>query len=380
MKKKLFTALGLMSGTSMDGLDLSLIKSDGKSEFMCILNDYFAYDRQLKSSLFDLRSKLLTLKDLEKYVNEINNIEREYTLFVVKTLDKVFKNYNNQIDFIGFHGQTIYHNSDEKISKQIGNGKILSQMMKKVVINNFRNGDLDNGGQGAPLTPIFHKLISQTMIKTEKIKLPINIINIGGITNITHICNSKNSSDIKIFAYDIGPGNCLIDNWVRKNSKKNFDENGNIANSGKIDELILNQAIENFEIFSFNKSLDIKDFDISFAKGLSLENGCATLTEFSAYLISKGIEFVSRNHDFPEKINLICGGGRKNFFLIDSIKRNLQKKVIKNIDEYGFDGDYIESQAFGYLAIRSFLKLPISYPETTRCKKPSLGGEISKNF
>ena len=220
MKKKLFTALGLMSGTSMDGLDLSLIKSDGKTEFMSILNDYFEFDGQLKSSLIDLRSKLLSLKDLEKYGKEINSIEREYTLFVVKSLGKVFKNYKDQIDFIGFHGQTIYHNSDEKISKQIGNGKILSQMTKKIVVNNFRNGDLNNGGQGAPLTPIFHKLISQNMIKAEKIKLPINIINIGGITNITHICNSKNSSDIKIFAYDIGPGNCLIDDWVRKNSKK----------------------------------------------------------------------------------------------------------------------------------------------------------------
>ena len=382
MKKKLFTALGLMSGTSMDGLDLSLIKSDGKTEFMSILNDYFEFDGQLKSSLIDLRSKLLSLKDLEKYGKEINSIEREYTLFVVRTLGKVFENYKDQIDFIGFHGQTIYHNSDEKISKQIGNGKILSQMTKKIVVNNFRNGDLNNGGQGAPLTPIFHKLISQTMIKAEKIKLPINIINIGGITNITHICNSKNSSDIKIFAYDIGPGNCLIDEWIRKNSKKKFDEKGNIAKSGNVNDLILNQAIDSFSSEKYDKSLDVNDFDLSFVRGLNLEDGCATLTNFTAYLIFKGIENMMKINKKDNGTFLLCGGGRKNDYLINNIEKYISHKNIdlKNIDDYGFDGDFIESQSFGYLAIRSFLGLPISFPDTTRCKTPTVGGSINKNF
>ena len=161
----------------------------------------------------------------------------------------------------------------------------------------------------------------------------------------------------------------MIDEWVRKNSKNNFDKNGLIAKSGKIDQLILNQVIDNFELNSFEKSLDIKDFDISFARGLSLEDGCATITNFTAYLIAKGIEHANGIIVNPIKY-LVCGGGRKNDYLIKSIKNYLSQKKnisLNSIDDYNLNGDYIESQAFGYLAIRSFLNLPISYPKTTGC-------------
>jgi anhydro-N-acetylmuramic acid kinase len=174
----------------------------------------------------------------------------------------------------------------------------------------------------------------------------------------------------------------MIDDWVRKNSKNNFDENGSIAKSGKIDQLILNQAIDNFKVDSFDTSLDVKDFDISFARGLSLEDGCATITNFTAHLIARGIEYASRNNVKPIKY-LVCGGGRKNSFLIQSIKDYLTNKKnisLSSIDDYNLDGDYVESQAFGYLAIRSFLNLPISFPKTTGCKTPSIGGILVKNF
>ena len=170
----------------------------------------------------------------------------------------------------------------------------------------------------------------------------------------------------------------MIDDWVRKNSNNNFDENGSIAKSGKVDQLILNQAIDNFKEDSFDTSLDIKDFDISFARGLSLEDGCATITNFTAYLIATGIEYANGNNNKPLKY-LVCGGGRKNNFLIQSIKDYLlhQKNIsLNSIDDYNLDGDYIESQAFGYLSIRSYLKLPISYPKTTGCEVPTVGGKI----
>ena len=174
----------------------------------------------------------------------------------------------------------------------------------------------------------------------------------------------------------------MIDDWVRKNSKYNFDENGSIAKSGKIDQLILNQSIDNFKIDSFDKSLDVKDFDISFARGLSLEDGCATITNFTAYLIAKGIEQANGSNNKVIKY-LLCGGGRKNSFLIQSIKDYLTNKKnisLTSIDDYNLNGDYIESQAFGYLAIRSFLNLPISYPKTTGCEIPTVGGNLVKNF
>ncbi len=382
MKKKIFTSLGLMSGTSMDGVDLSLIKTDGDTEFTPVLDDYFEFDVKLREKLINLRNLIFTYKDLEKYSKKLNEAEREFTLFNAKIINTVLEKYNEKVDLIGFHGQTIFHNPNKKITKQLGDGKLLSQMTKKIVINNFREKDLKNGGQGAPLTPIFHKVISQNLIKKNKLSLPLNIINIGGITNITQIKKNFNSLEKGLIAFDIAPGNCLIDEWVRKNSKNKFDENGTIAKSGKINDLILNQAIDNFEILTYQNSLDIKDFDISFVKGLSLEDGCATLTKFSAILIAKGIEYINKINDLIPINNLVCGGGRKNIFLIKSIEESLTKNNInlQNIDSYGINGDFIESQAFGYLSVRTLLNYPISFPGTTNCKNPTIGGIINKNF
>ncbi len=382
MKNKLYTAIGLMSGTSMDGVDASLIRSNGTDEFTNILDKYYEYDNNLHKRLSDLRNLILVEEDLRKYSSRLNELEREITIFHSKVVNEISSKYNEEIDFIGFHGQTIFHNPEKKITKQLGEGNLLSQLVNKRVIYDFRQEDLKNNGQGAPLTPIFHYLLSQGINKKFKIEFPICFINIGGISNITKILKKNEIVDENLEAFDLGPGNCLIDEWIRKNSKKKFDENGSIARSGKIDQLILNQAIDNFKINSYYKSLDIKDFDISFARGLSLEDGCSTITNFTAYLIAKGIEYSNKDKSKPIKY-FICGGGRKNTFLIQSIKDYLSNQTnlsLDLIDNYEFDGDYIESQAFGYLAIRSFLKLPISFPKTTGCDFQTIGGKLVKNF
>ena len=315
MKKKVFNVLGFMSGTSMDGVDLSLIKSDGMADFTSILNNFYEFDNDLRSKLIDLRDQLNSTMDLEKYSSDLKKIEREITLFYAELINDFMKNQNYDVDLIGLHGQTVFHNAEKKISLQLGDGKLLSQLSQKIVINNFRQNDLDNGGQGAPLVPIFHKLISNMINKKFKIKYPINIVNIGGITNVTKILDEKISSYENFKAYDIGPGNCLIDEWVRKNSNKKFDNNGDLARIGNVNELVFNQAVENFSNFSYNKSLDIKDYDITFAKGLSLEDGCATITKFTAYLIAEGLKMISNQDDSFSKTNILCGGGRKNISL-----------------------------------------------------------------
>ena len=381
MKKKLYTAIGLMSGTSMDGVDASLIKSNGIDQFINILDKYYEYDDDLHKQLINLRNLILNNEDLNKYSKKLNELEREITIFHSKIVNEISLKFNGEIDFVGFHGQTIFHYPEKKISKQLGEGKLLSQLVEKKVVYNFRQADLKNKGQGAPLTPIFHYLLSKKIHEESLIEFPICFINIGGISNITKIIKKNNKLEDNLEAYDIGPGNCLIDDWVRKNSKKNFDDNGLIAKSGKINQLILNQSIENFKIDSYKKSLDIKDFDISFLRGLSFEDGCATITNFTAYLIAKGIQY-SNNNNKPIKY-LICGGGRKNSFLIECIKNYLSDEnniSLELIEKYNLDGDYIESQAFGYLAIRSFLNLPISYPQTTGCETPTVGGQLVKNF
>jgi anhydro-N-acetylmuramic acid kinase len=382
MNNKLYTAIGLMSGTSMDGVDASLIRSNGIDEFTKILDEYHEYDTNLHQRLIDLRNLILNFDDLEKYSSRIHEIEREITIFHGKIVNQISIKYGDKIDLIGFHGQTIYHNPEKKITKQLGDGKLLSQLIKKKVIFDFRQEDIKNNGQGAPLTPIFHNLLSEYINKQNQIQFPIGFINIGGISNITKVIEANGKIEENIEAYDSGPGNCLIDEWIRINSKRKFDNDGLIAQSGKIDQLILNQAIDNFEIKSYDKSLDIKNFDISFARGLSLEDGCATITNFTAYLIAKGIEY--SNDDKSKNIKyLLCGGGRKNNFLIKCIKDYLSNQTnlsLDIIDNYEYDGDYIESQAFGYLAIRSFLNLPISFPKTTGCDKPMVGGKMVENY
>jgi anhydro-N-acetylmuramic acid kinase len=382
MKKKLFTAIGLMSGTSMDGVDVSLIRSDGFNQFTNILDEYFEYNESLHEELIELRNLIININDLKQHSSRLNKLEREITVFHSKIVSDLIIKYQDEIDFVGFHGQTIFHNPKQKISKQLGDGKLMSQLVKKKVIYDFRQEDITNKGQGAPLTPIFHNLLSRKINEKHQINFPICFLNIGGISNITKIIKKDENFEENIEAFDSGPGNCMIDEWIRKNSKNNFDENGLIAKSGKINQLILNQLIDNFKVDNFNKSLDVKDFDISFARGLSLEEGCATITNFTAYLIAKGIEHANGNNIKPIKY-FVCGGGRKNYFLMQSIKNYLLHKKnidLNSIDDYNLNGDYIESQAFGYLSIRSFLKLPISYPKTTGCKSPTVGGKLAKNF
>ena len=382
MKNKLYTAIGLMSGTSMDGVDVSLIRSDGINQFINVLDEYFEYNESLQQQLIELRNLISNINDLKLYSSRLNKLEREMTIFHSKIVIDISSKYQDEVDFVGFHGQTIFHNPEQKISKQLGDGKLMSQLVKKKIIYNFRQEDMINKGQGAPLTPIFHNLLSKKINEKHKIDFPICFLNIGGISNITKIIKKDGKLEDNIEAFDSGPGNCMIDEWVRKNSKNNFDENGSIAKSGKIDQLILNQAIDNFQIDRFDKSLDVKNFDISFVRGLSLEDGSATITNFTAYLIAKGIEHSNGNNIKPIKY-LVCGGGRRNDFLIQSIKDYLSHKQnisLNSIDDYSLNGDYIESQAFGYLSIRSFLNLPISYPKTTGCKTPTVGGELVKNF
>ena len=364
---KIYTALGLMSGTSMDGIDASVLKSDGDTEYSIILDKYFKYDDEIRQKLINIRDKVLIAEDLNVYSDEIKLLEREITLFHANTVNEILETSKIKIDFLGFHGQTIFHDPKKKITKQLGDGNLLSRLTKKIVVYDFRQNDLKNGGQGAPLASIYHKLLARTFKEEGKIELPIIILNIGGIANITSI-----SKNYEIFSMDIGPGNCLIDKWIRVNSDKNFDNNGDIARSGKINKFILEQTIDNFFYKESNskKSLDTNDFDISFLKGLSLEDGATTVTELTADILSKKL---------IDKDVYVCGGGRKNQFLINLIQSKIKNKILK-IDKLDIDGDFIESQAFAYLAIRSYLKLPISFPETTGCNKPCTGGVIVKNY
>jgi anhydro-N-acetylmuramic acid kinase len=364
---KEYTSLGLMSGTSMDGVDASIIKSDGISKYEVILDKYFPYNDEIIEKMQRIKGKIKKSKDLGNFQKELSLIEKELTLFNSKIAMKVMDKYDGNVQLIGYHGQTIFHNGDEKITKQLGNGVLLSQLTKKKVIYDFRQNDLINGGQGAPLTPIFHKLLENKL----KIK-PTIFVNVGGIINATTIY-----SDGSLFATDTGPGMCLVDQWVKTNTNKKYDVDGSLAELGIINTIILEQALENFSsplnnLETKNKkkvrSFDTSDFNLSFVRGLSLEDGAATLIEFTVQTL-----LLNLNINNDEKI-ILCGGGRKNSFLVERIKKNNIKVVL--IDDFGIDGDFVESQAFAYIAIRTILGLQISFPETTGCIKASSGGKI----
>ena len=372
---KSYFSLGLMSGTSMDGIDASIIYSDGKTEYYAVLDKYFEYPNGIYKKLTNLRDNIKSSNDLKKHLKQLKFIEKEITFFHAESVNKILKTTKLDINFIGFHGQTIFHNSKEKITKQLGDGNLLSKLTKKKVIYDFRQNDLKNGGEGAPLTPIFHKMIAKKLnLKSA------SFINIGGIINETSVLE-----DGSFQAHDIGPGMCLIDKWIRKNSKKKYDNGGNLARVGKINKKIFYKAISNWMLAfkpKIKKSLDTNEMELYFShskflKGLSLEDGAATLTAFTVEILIKMLsEILGRNllnHRY-----ILCGGERKNNFLFKSINKHLPG--LQLIDEYKIDGDFVESQAFAYLAIRSYLKLPISFPKTTGCKKPSRGGKLINNF
>jgi anhydro-N-acetylmuramic acid kinase len=370
---KSYKSLGLMSGTSGDGVDASIIQSEGETKYISIYDGYFQYNKFIFEKIHDIKQRIKSSNDLNNLSSEIKSLEKKITIFHADVVNQIIKKTKEKINVVGFHGQTIFHNAKEKTSIQLGDGKLLAQLTKKNIVYNFRENDLRNGGQGAPLTPIFHGLIEKKL----NIK-PVTFFNIGGIINKTVISNEDN----ELFATDIGPGMCLIDQWIRNNSENRYDKDGSIAKSGKINKIILNQALDRFfenpEFYNNNldninhkhqiKSFDTKDFDISFVRGLSLEDGAATLTEFSLQTMLPSLDLASKNNS---KI-ILCGGGRKNLFLINCIKRN--KIKINLIDEFNIDGDFIESQAFAYLAIRTVIKKPISFPNTTGVKNPCLGG------
>ena len=371
MQKKRIS-LGLMSGTSGDGVDASIIRTDGIKEYESIKDKYFEYDSDIYNDIHNLKEKIQKLEHLEIFKKEISNLERKITIFHAEIIKEL--NLTDET-VIGFHGQTIYHNPKEKISKQLGNEKLLNQLTKKDIVFNFRMNDILNGGEGAPLTPIFHHLLAFQ----KKIKLPVCFLNIGGISNITIVKNYKNLSEL--FSKDIGPGNCLIDSWVRKNSDKKFDLDGQLALSGTRNEIIFEQAQELYMNRNKKKlSFDTTDFDISFVRGLNFEDGVATLTDFTASIIGEELNLSLKNLKAERKEILLCGGGRKNKVLIKKIKENISSGYnLKLVDEYKIDGDFVESQAFAFLAVRSILKLPISFPSTTGCKTPSIGGDLIKN-
>ena len=376
---KIYTALGSMSGTSLDGIDFSIVKTDGVDHLYLGENKYFEFSNTLKQKIRALKKKIITTDECKKVIKskEYKELSDEITMFHKEGMIRI-AGYGGgfPIDVIGFHGITLWHKPADKYTHQIGDAKVLKKSIAKYknlknseIIYNFRKNDILNGGQGAPLTPIYHK----ALIKHLKIVDPRLVVNIGGITNVTYL-NRGN-----IFSTDLGPGNCLLDQWMKKKFDKDFDEGGKTALEGKVNQNIAGNFLDKLKKTQKNKNLsyDTSDFDISEFNKLSSKDGLATLS----FITAKTILDFARDLDLKKII--ICGGGRYNRAILNYLEKD--RFNISLIDDVrssqsddqilGLNGDFIESQAFAYLAVRSYLKLPISFPETTGCLKECTGGE-----
>jgi len=391
---KIRRALGLMSGTSMDGIDIALIETDGENLVRRVAAGGVAYEPAFRERL---RGALRDAKAIEvrnERPGDLAAVEAELTR---RHADAVLKFIGDRmlqpsaIDVIGFHGQTVLHrweeaavdfadiDADGAIAKspvptqpfrvrrmltvQIGDGAALAAATGIDVVHDLRAADCAAGGQGAPLVPVYHRALAAKV--TER---PIAFVNIGGVANITWIGVRG-----ELIAFDTGPGNAMIDDWMLKRTNGVFDDGGALAARGRVREDYVSAYLRHNHFSApVPKSLDRNAFDLDLIDPLSTEDGAATLTAFTAAAIAKSREYL------PEEPRLwvVAGGGRRNRTLMTMLAGHVEGAVVP-VEALGYDGDAVEAEAWAYLAVRSLEGLPITFPGTTGAPSPMTGGVLS---
>lgn len=349
----MYTAIGLMSGTSLDGIDVALIKTDGHSVVQSLDFAFYPYDAVVRDAL----SVCLGLDhDPDGCVAHAERLMTDAHIAAVRA-------FGHKADMIGFHGQTIFHDPDHGRTWQIGDGELLAQSCGMDVVYDMRSNDVAHGGQGAPLLPLYH----QVLVKSAHLSLPVVVLNIGGVSNITWIGQGEHD----VLAFDTGPGNALLNDWVMRHSGALFDENGNLASMGHVDNTrVQNMLTHPYFLQKPPKSLDRNTFMQFMPDGLSASDGAATLTAMTVAAIANGFAFLPQ----APSCCYVTGGGRKNAFMMQSLAQILPCPVMA-VDGLGWDGDAMEAEGFAYLAVRSHLGLPLSLPGTTGCKQAISGGK-----
>ncbi len=339
-----------MSGTSYDGVDVSFVKTDGNKIHEIGHSSYLAYHPNIRKNIASLLQSPGEA-DLELLLETSNAITEAHADAIKDNLKKN-KLKPSDVDMIGFHGQTIYHNPKKKLTLQIGNPHLLSKLTNIKVMSDFRNQNIAEGGEGAPLAQIYHKILC------AKLKKPVAILNIGGVSNVTYL-----GAKDEVLAFDTGPGCALLDDLIFRKMKKRYDKNGELASKGKIHEDIVNNFMKQNKFFSkrTSTSLDRDEFTsiLKDVERLSVEDALATLTFFTAKAI-----FEESRKFFPSQplLWLACGGGRHNKFLMSLLSKRFGLNI-KPIEDAklndNVNGDFIEAQTFAILAARLFLGIPI---------------------
>ena len=357
------TVIGMMSGTSLDGVDVALIRSDGVWRIESGPARTYGYTPEQ-------RAAIRTCLGRETGSDAAGAAVTEAHKAALRAFISMERFPPAEIDWVGFHGQTIFHDPDNGKTVQIGDAGALADAGGVPVVSDFRSADMRRGGQGAPLAPLYHAALSAGFEK------PLAVLNLGGVANVTWIgtgAQGERVEDTPLLAFDTGPANALLDDWMLRRAGAAFDRDGETAARGAVDAGRVADWLDRpFFRAEPPKSLDRNAFDAK-AGGLSVEDGAATLTAFTVQSVARALDWM------PEapRCWLVTGGGRRNGFLMDCLRTALAVPV-DPVETVGWDGDALEAQAFAWLALRVVDELPTSLPSTTGVPEPTTGGAISR--
>ena len=369
----MMTAVGLMSGTSMDGIDLALLSTDGEGRVERGPVGFVPYEAAFRKRLADALYEAKTIVRREERPGDLAELEQEITLRHAAALRDFLERRGSgwaRPEVVGFHGQTMLHRPERALTVQLGDGALLAHEIGIPVVYDMRASDMAHGGQGAPLVPAYHAALAASLPQALR-RFPVCFVNIGGISNITFVPERGDP-----IAFDTGPGNTLIDQWVQAAGGVPYDADGMIASEGAVVAVVVERYLARpFFARSGPKSLDRNDFTLTDAEGLELADGARTLAAVSAEAILKAVEHL------PEtpRLWIVCGGGRRNPHIIGDMRAMAESRGADVIlaEEAGLDGDAMEAEAWAYLAVRSLRGLPLTFPTTTGCRQPVRGGVLA---
>ena len=360
-----------MSGTSLDGIDAAILTTDGEDMVEVGPSLHMPYNRELK---IWVRRAIKAAIEGRDSAAEIGKAAGEVTVAHIQAVEALLEKSglkNTDIDVIGFHGQTIFHQSatgSESRGRtwQIGDGRVLAEETRIDVVSEFRQADVAAGGEGAPLAPIYHR--ARIVAMEEPPQCAVGVVNLGGVSNLTYVPEDASGNDL--VAFDCGPGNGLLDEWMELKTGASMDQDGAMARAGNVNEEVLRlMLLSPYLRRKPPKSLDRYDFKLDHVMKLTPEDGAATLTAFTAACIANAQGFLPD----PPGGWIICGGGRHNRAMMDALTSALDAPVV-TAEAAGWRGDDLEAECFGYLAVRSLKGIPLSYPKTTRVPAPTKGG------
>lgn len=365
---EILKVIGLMSGTSLDGVDAALLDTDGEAVAIPGLGLTQPYDAAMRARLRAALDAAKAVAPGDAVPAAISDAERALTDVHAEVVRRLLTEAGltaGEVALIGFHGQTILHRPDQRRTWQIGDGDRLAAATGIDVVNDFRVADVAAGGQGAPFAPLYHAALVRA---AKDLKLPVTVVNIGGVANVTYVGRDT------ILAFDTGPGNAPLDDWMMRHTGQPLDRDAALARTGRIREDIVAAMLGNpYFAKPPPKSLDRLDFSFDAVGGLLSADGAATLVAFTAASIARAAEH------FPERVTawIVCGGGRHNPMIMDELQARTGATVV-TAEQMGWRGDFIEAEAFAYLAVRSLRGLPLSLPPTTGVPTPMTAGRLHR--